>query len=413
MGIKKLCEYFIRYMLAITIVVSCFLVSPDDVDAASSSSEPTTLAELRQELAKLQKKKKDLANQKAWTQAEKNKKNQEILNAKDEITNSENQITLLKQEIENTKVKIEELNKQTEDLMKFYQEMVSSNAYLEFVSESSSMTDLIMRIDAVKKLSEFNKNKLEEMENLIKSNEQKNVDLVNYEKQLNSNIASYEKKIEELDTSLLNLVDIGVDINDEIDIVTKNINHYKSLGCGENQKFTECAKFAYNGTWLKPVNSGMVTSLFGLRTLNGKTGSHSGIDIGVPEKTPVYSATNGKVVYLVNSSNSKMWRCGGYQVYIESVVDGKVYVMLYAHLLSYNVSLYQSVTNQTIIGYSGGHSTSAKYGGYDTCTFGAHLHYSVSEGNWTNWATFYKKLINPPGFPGKGVRFYSRTQWFK
>ena len=48
MGIKKLCEYFIRYMLAITIVVSCFLVSPDDVDAASSSSEPTTLAELRQ-----------------------------------------------------------------------------------------------------------------------------------------------------------------------------------------------------------------------------------------------------------------------------------------------------------------------------------------------------------------------------
>ena len=108
-----------------------------------------------------------------------------------------------------------------------------------------------------------------------------------------------------------------------------------------------------------------------------------------------------------------MWRCGGYQVYIESVVDGKVYVMLYAHLLSYNVKLYQSVTNQTIIGYSGGYSTSAKYGGYDTCTFGAHLHYSVSEGNWTNWATFYKKLINPPGFPGKGVRFYSRTQWFR
>ena len=224
MGIKKLCEYFIRYMLAITIVVSCFLVSPDDVDAATSSSEPTTLAELRQELAKLQKKKKDLANQKAWTQAEKNKKNQEILNAKDEITNSENQITSLKQEIENTKVKIEELNKQTEDLMKFYQEMMSSNAYLEFVSESSSMTDLIMRIDAVKKLSEFNKNKLEEMDNLIKSNEQKNVDLVNYEKQLNSNIVSYEKKIEELDTSLLNLVDIGVDIIDLLKNICKKGN---------------------------------------------------------------------------------------------------------------------------------------------------------------------------------------------
>lgn len=410
MGFKKLSEYFVRYILVIVIFASCFLVSPDDVSAAS---EPTTLAELRQELKRLQKKKQDLANQKAWTQAEKNKKNQEILNAKDEITNSENSIAALKQEIENTKVKIDELNKQTEDLMKFYQEMSSNNAYLEFVSESSSMTDLIMRIDAVKKLSEYNKNKLTQMEELIKSNEQKNVDLVNYEKQLNSNIASYEKKIEELDTSLLNLVDIGVDINDEIDIVQKNINHYVSLGCGENQKFTECASFSYNGTWLKPVTSGIVTSLFGLRTLNGVAGSHSGIDIGVNEKTPVYSATNGKVVYLVNSSNSKMWRCGGYQVYIESVVDGKPYVMLYAHLLSYNVKLYQTVTNQTVIGYSGGKSTSVKYGGYDTCTFGAHLHYSVSKGNWTNWSKFYNNLINPPGFPGKGVRFYSRTQWFK
>lgn len=411
MTIKKLSEYFLRYILSIFIFVSCFLFSPNEYDALSSS-DPTTLAELRQELKKLQKKKQDLANQKAWTQAEKNKKNQEIQNAQDEIKNSENKIISLKEEVEETKKKITELEDKTNELMAFYQEMLGNNSYMEFISESSSMTELIMRIDAVKQVTSYNKDKLEEMENLIKENEQKNVDLVKYEKQLNSNIASYEKKIEELDTSLLNLVDIGVDINDEIDIVNKNIKHYESLGCGENQKFTECAQFAYNGTWLKPVVSGKISSLFGKRTLNGTTGTHSGIDIAVAEKTPVYSSTNGKVVYLVNSSNSKMWRCGGYQVYIESKVNGKTYVMLYAHLLSYNVKLYQTVTNQTVIGYSGGYSTSSRYGGYDTCTFGAHLHYSVSEGYWSNWTTFYKNLINPPGFPGKGARFYSRTQWF-
>ena len=329
MNINKLSEYFIRYMLAILLFVSCFVFKTSDV---SAKSEATTLAELRQELKELQAKKQKTQSQKAYTEAQKRQKNNDIKNANQEIVNSENKIIEAKASIEETNKKIEELNAQTNELMENYQLLLGDNSYLE---------------------------------------------------------------------------DISMDINEEIKIVETNIKNYVAMGCKENQKFTDCASYSYNSTWLKPVVKGTISSLYGWRTLNGKSSNHSGIDISVPEKTTVYSSTNGKVVYIIRGAS-----CGGNQVYIESKVNGVTYTMLYAHLLSINVSMNQTVTNQTVIGSSGGKSTSVKYGGYDRCTFGAHLHYSVSKSNWTSWSHFYTNLMNPPGFPGKGATFYARTQWF-
>lgn len=403
--IIKYSGYFVRYVMAIFIFVTCFVITPTEAEAAS---EATTLAELRQELERLKQKKKNYDSQKAMSETEKRNKNNEIRQASEEIKQSENQIAEAKSEIEKTESKIEELEGQTEELMAFYQQMMGSNAYIEFISNSASMTELIMRIDAVSQVVNFNKEKLTEMEDLIKANEQKQVDLKNYEKDLNKKIANNQSRIEALDSSILALADLSMDINEEIKIVETNIKNYVAMGCGENQKFTECANYSYNGTWLKPVVKGSINSLFGWRKLNGSSNYHSGIDIGVPEKTPVYSATNGKVVYIINRSS-----CGGNQIYIESKVNGVTYTMLYAHLYSINVKLNQTVTNQTVIGYSGGYSTGKNHGGYDGCTFGAHLHYSVSKSNWTTWSHFYNNLINPPGFPGKGAWFYNRNQWFK
>lgn len=374
---------------------------------AASSSEATTLAELRQELKKLQQKKKDMENKKNLTQAEKNQKNKEIYEANKEIENSETKITIAKQQIEETQKKIKELTKQTEDVLVFYEIMSGDNAYLNFITDSSSLTEMIMRSDTVNQIIDYNKEKLEELDELIETNEKLQVDLIKYEKDLNTKIDSYKAKIEQLDSSLIEMADISMDIDGEIKLVQASIKNYEAMGCGENQKFTACATMSYNSTWLKPLTSGRITSLFGNRYYNGKYSFHSGIDIGVSEGTKVYSATNGKVVYIIRKSS-----CGGNQVYVESVVNGTTYTMLYAHLLSISVSLNQTVTNQTLIGYSGGYSTAVGHGGYDTCTGGAHLHYSVSKSHFTTWAHYYANLINPPGFPGKGASFYSRTQWF-
>lgn len=76
------------------------------------------------------------------------------------------------------------------------------------------------------------------------------------------------------------------------------------------------------------------------------------------------------------------------------------------------VSVGDTVTVNDVIALSGGYSTAKKNGGYDTCTTGAHLHFGVSVGAYTTWAKYTANLIEPPGFPGKGSWFYSRTQWF-
>lgn len=395
---RKKVNYSLRIFFIITLL-SIYILEPMNASAASSAS---TLAGLRSELTALQNKKKSNENKKKMNQNEINQKNQAIQKNKQEIENSEAKIVQAKQDIESTKKKITELENQVKELMQFYQTMNGDNAYLEFISDSSSMTDLIMRSDAVSELAEYNKSKLDEAENLIKENQQKQVDLKKYEKELEENNTSYQQRIETLGAENLQLSDISISIDDEIALQKATIKMYEDMGCGEKENLEVCVSRVASNGWLKPVVKGKISSLFGYRVLNGKTSYHSGIDIAVAEGTTVYSATNGVVIKTLRSS------CGGNQVYVQSYVNGKPYTLLYAHLLSISVRDGQKLTNQSIIGYSGGQSTKS----YDSCTFGAHLHLSVSQTVYKNYSGFVANLINPPGFPGKGAWFYSRTQWF-
>ena len=401
---KKCSEKLIKLNLILLIVISTF--SFGNV-SAKNGAEATTLAELRQELKNLQDKKRRTESQKKWTKDQINQKNQEIIAANKEISDAEIKINEAKADIVTTNKKIDSLTAETEKIIVFYQKISNENIYAHIINESTSMTDLVMNMDTIKEIMDYNKNQLMELEQLIKSKEQLQVDLKNREKELNQKIGDYKDKIDELDSSLIVMQDTSMDISGEIRIVQDNIKNYEAMKCGENEKFNVCiertAKIGNNYTWLKPTNKGIITSVFGRRYLNGKWGFHGGIDIGLVEGTPVYSTTNGRVVHIVNRSN-----CGGNQIFIESKVNGKYYTTQYAHLLTINVKRNQIVTNQTMIAKSGGSSTRS----YDHCTTGGHLHYGVARGRFTTWSNFRANLINPPGFPGRGVRYYSRTQWF-
>lgn len=394
-----------RLTIICILLLAILFINPINVYA----KDATTLNELRVELNKLYAKKKKTENQKNWTKQQINQKNIDILNANKEIETSETKINEAKSDIENTKKKIKKIEEETKNIIAFYQKLNGENVYVEFITESSSMTELVMRIDAVKRIMKYNKDKLNDLEVLINDLEKLQVNLKIYQKELDNNISTYKNKIDELDSSLIAMEDVSMDINGEIRIVQDNIKNYKALGCHDNEEFSTCLArtqgVTNNTTWLKPTNRGIITSTFGRRVLNGKVGFHSGIDIGLREGTPVYSTTNGRVVHIVRRSS-----CGGNQIYIESIVNGKPYTMLYAHLLTIDVKLNQLVTNQTIIAKSGGGATTKKY---DRCTTGGHLHFSVSRGRFTTWSRFQANLINPPGYPRRGVRYYSRTQWFE
>ena len=164
MSIKKLSSYFVRYILAIFIFVSCFIFKPSEAYAKSAN----TLAGLRADLKDLEAQKRANDSKKNLTQSQINTKKNEINNANQEITNSKEKIENAKVLIEETDKKITELEEKNKELIAYYQVMLSNNVYMEFITESSNMTELIMRSDAIKELTNYQQEKLKELEDLIK-----------------------------------------------------------------------------------------------------------------------------------------------------------------------------------------------------------------------------------------------------
>lgn len=415
---KKLLKDIINIFLVI-VLLACYFIEPMGVSAAS---EPNTLREHRKQLAELQAKKKNNENQKSQTQSEINSKKAAISNALSEIKVSEDKITEAKALIEETDKRILELKAKNEELMSYFQIMQGENVYLEFVTDSASMTELIMRSDAVAQLAEYQQEKLLELNDLITENEKLQVDLIKYEDELQNNIVKYQSSVDSLQGELSDLDEIGMNIDDEIRSKKELIKSYEDMGCGEDQDLVACASVNGTAVWYKPLVKGRVSSIFGQRVdpFTGKIKIHRAVDIaGNSEGTNVYSAGNG-VVLATNDAKSYKERtgkktCGGNQVYIQIVVAGKVYTIQYAHLLSINVRVGQEVNINTIIGTQGGGS---KTSSWESCSTGSHLHFGVVEGvvnlsKYGAYTTAFNSIaIKPPGFPAKGGSFYNRTQWF-
>jgi murein DD-endopeptidase MepM/ murein hydrolase activator NlpD len=109
-----------------------------------------------------------------------------------------------------------------------------------------------------------------------------------------------------------------------------------------------------------PVD-GPVVSGFGPRTIEGSYEYHPGIDIAVPEGTPIRAAAGGSVIFTEPEASS-----GGYGNYT-CIDHGGGLSTCYAHQSSFGVSAGQSVSQGQIIGYTG-------------CTgycLGPHLHFEV------------------------------------
>jgi murein DD-endopeptidase MepM/ murein hydrolase activator NlpD len=107
--------------------------------------------------------------------------------------------------------------------------------------------------------------------------------------------------------------------------------------------------------------SGPVVSGFGPRTINGSYEFHPGIDIAVPEGTPIHAAAAGTVIFTEPEAGS-----GGYGNYT-CIDHGGGLSTCYAHQSSFAVSAGQSVGQGDVIGYTG-------------CTgycLGPHLHFEV------------------------------------
>jgi peptidoglycan DL-endopeptidase CwlO len=117
---------------------------------------------------------------------------------------------------------------------------------------------------------------------------------------------------------------------------------------------------AGSGAMIWPVD-GPIASGFGPRTIEGHYEYHPGIDIAVPEGTPIRAALTGTVAFTESEAES-----GGYGNYT-CIDHGGGLSTCYAHQSAFAVSAGERVQQGEVIGYSG-------------CTgycLGPHVHFEV------------------------------------
>ena len=415
MNIKKLSAYFLRYLLVI-FIIGIHVLPPLPVSAATNYND-MTLKEMKEELENLKQKKEDNKHEQEVTEAEKEAKNKAIADTYYKIEENRKQIEEAKQDIADSEARIAELEEQTNKLMAYYQILQGNNAYMEFVTDSSSMTELIMRSDAIEQLSNYNQDKLLELEELIQKNEQLQVELIEKQEDLQNKIAEHEEKIKELEGNLDGIYDATESIDDKIGYAEDQIDYYEEIGCEDDDILSVCeGGIGYNSTWLKPLTRAYVSSAYGWRSFNGGSW-HDGIDLaGISEGTPIYSIGTGVVRAVRDAKRIRETTgaksCGGNIIYIEYNILGQTYTAMYVHVLDINVSVGDKVNANTVIATVGGGPQTWDWDKKGECTTGTHLHFQLSEGVNLSVASMDAHSIEPPGYPNKGVWFYSRTQWF-
>lgn len=399
---KKLITFLIIFIL----IIPC-ICSPTYVEAK-------TLGDLKKELQELEKEKEEHDKEKQLTQQQIDQLHNELYEISVQRDQINKDFVRLTQEIEDLNVQIQEKDAEIREIINFLQLANGESFYLEYAFGAQDFTDFIYRLAVSEQLTNHNEELIKSYNDLIKENEQKKVELKQKEKELTESEKQASEKVAKLGEHLNAETDIKVSLEDKITAAKKNISMYENdLGCKDNEDLDTCGsqRTPTDTGFIRPITRGTVTSVWGNREywLNGRLvrDFHFGYDISYPGNVPVYAAANGKVAMLVSRSS-----CGGNQIFIHHIVNGRKYTTIYAHLKSINVKAGQIVTPQTIIGYMGGNPAETYW---DGCSTGQHLHFEITNGLVVNdykYELFNAYAVNPGlyvNFPALGGYFNDRT----
>lgn len=386
-------------LICLMFIPSIFSFSPQETDAK-------TIAELRQELRKIEEREKENNSNIQKTQAEiEATKNQISMNYGqiDQITKD---MIATDEEIIRLEEEIKEKDNSTKNLMSSLQATNGNSFYIEYLFGANSITDFIYRYSITEQITSYNEKLVAEMNEMIVEAEEKKVYLKNKQEELNNKQRELTTQIAELNSVNVRLSELDMSIEDEIKNAKQVIQMYLNAGCGEYEDIKVCAnKLLPSDTkFWRPFDSGYVTSEYGYRNaiysggkLISSAGIHEGIDLsnGLGTKNPIYSVANGKV--------AAVWydRWGGNQVTIHHNINGKSYSSSYAHLSKVSVSKGEIVSKDTIIGYMGATGSATGY----------HLHLAISTGlrftEYTGQSAYVARTVNPRNL----INFPTRGSW--
>lgn len=343
-------------------------------------ADATTLNDLRSELGSLQSKASAAQARKSNTQSQMVKKRQEIQSTQNDIITGRKKIEKAKQDIIALNKQIDEKEEEIKELMRFEQIAQGDNAYLDYLFGAKDFTDFIYRASVVEQLSKYNKDNIKKMNKLIEENNRLQEELKKKEEELKKLNIKLQEDYKDLGTDLVKLEETALDINDQVKAQKDIINMYVKMGCKADQDINTCTDVPLSAGFNHPLHGkGYLSSYFGYRKspCSGCSSYHRGVDItfnGVGG-SPVYASTTGRVATIVRKSS-----CGGNQVFINHTVKGKMYLTVYKHLATVNVSVGGLVTAATKIGTVGG---SRSLTPWDYCSTGAHLHFETATGHYS------------------------------
>jgi murein DD-endopeptidase MepM/ murein hydrolase activator NlpD len=180
--------------------------------------------------------------------------------------------------------------------------------------------------------------------------------------------------------------DLVVETTKKIEILTKQIV-IQSKSLDEIERLASVKeKLLASIPSIQPIKNDDLTRMasgFGYRTdpFDKSRKMHGGMDFTAPRGTPIYAASDGKILRADARSS-------GYGKHIR-IDHGFGYVTLYAHLDKYNVKRNQKVKKGDIIGFVGSTGRSQA----------PHLHYEVrKDGKKYNPINFYYGDLSPDEF---------------
>ena len=180
--------------------------------------------------------------------------------------------------------------------------------------------------------------------------------------------------------------DLVVETTKKIEILTKQIV-IQSKSLDEIERLaSDKEKLLASIPSIQPIKNDDLTRMasgFGFRTdpFDKSRKMHYGMDFTAPRGTPIYAASDGKVIRADSRSS-------GYGKHIR-IDHGFGYITLYAHLNKYNVRRNQKVKKGDVIGFVGSTGRSQA----------PHLHYEVrKDGKKYNPINFYYGNLSPDEF---------------
>ena len=376
-----------RKRLIILIMLISFIALPKDVSAK-------TIQEFENEVAKytkqLQEKKDKVA-----------KNDQEVAQIKNKIGEIEGQISQAQQDIERLQKEIDESNEkikqkdaESKKLMKYFQVVVSDNAYLEYIFGATSIKDMIYRMSVVEQLTEYNNQIMTELKQLIEENNRKQTELKSKQDELKKLQSDLEDQKARINADSASLRAAMPGLEEQIKSAKANVSYYKGLGCGSTEDIQSCqyrveqsrgggfgGSIPSTNGFYRPTEQGYITQGY------GGYGGHLGVDIGNRSNPSIaiYPIASGQVFAKFYDD------AGALVVKIKHNYNGRYIYSTYAHLSRFGgISQGQYISHATSIGNMGSTGNST----------GPHLHLEITTCDWhkgggCTWYSYQRSTINP------------------